>query len=228
MNISEMFSDSYIEYPFSNLHRMVGLGLLLFTSFLIIPGILAGGYLLRIVENTIKGNYELPPFENWKKMFIDGLKVAAVVILFILPGLISEFATSLLIQSKYALILNGGLALGLFGLTILVYAFAYILSITAIPRMAYKNQLKAAFEIKKIIKDIMRIGLKKYALSLGGFSIMAAYLILLATYFLRIFTYMDNFLVGLLIGIFAVTLMVYSLLVASQGRLMGLIYLEGI
>lgn len=227
MDISEMFSDSYIEYPFSNLNRMVGLGILLFTSFLIIPGVLAGGYLLRIVENTVKGDYELPPFENWEKMFNDGLKIAAVVILFSLPGLISEFATALLIQSKYALILNGRLALGLFGLTILMHAFAYILSITAIPRMAYKNQLKAAFEIKNIIKDIIRIGLKKYALSLAGFSIMAAYLIVFATYFLHIFIDIDSFLVGLL-GVFAVTLIVYSLLVASQGRLMGLIYLEGI
>ena len=77
-----------------------------------------------------------------------------------------------------------------------------------------------------VIMDIKTIGLKKYALSLIGLSIMAVYLVVFATYFLQLFTYMDNLLIGFVIGICAVNLMVYSLLIASQGRLMGLIYLE--
>lgn len=221
-----MFSDSYILYPFSNPNRMIGLGLLLCTSFLVIPAVLAGGYFLKIIENTIKGNYELPSFEKWTKMFADGLKVAAVILFYFLPGLSLEFVMSLLLHSKYALILDGWFILGLFVLTVILYISAYILAITAIPRMAYKNRLKAALDVKMVIMDIKDIGLKKYAFSLIGLSIMAIYLIVFATYFLQLFTYIDNFLIGFVIGIFAVNLMVYSLLIASQGRLMGLIYLE--
>lgn len=227
MNITEMFSDSYISYPFSNSKRILGLGLLFcFGVFLIVPAVFAGGYLMRIIENTIEGNYELPPFENWKGMFIDGLKVATVVIFFMLPGLISEFALFVLVQLGYAT-LNPWLMVGLFMITSLFYISAYILSITALPRMAYKNQLKAAFDFKMVLNDIKCIGLKKYALSLTGLSIMAAYLILFAGVLHMVF-----YSVGAMISInvyitdFAANLMVYPLIIASQGRFMGLIYLE--
>ncbi|OEC86368.1 MULTISPECIES: DUF4013 domain-containing protein [Methanobacterium] len=227
MNITEMFSDSYISYPFSNSKRILGLGLLFCSGvFLIVPAVFAGGYLMRIIENTIEGNYELPPFENWKGMFIDGLKVAAVVIFFMLPGLISEFALFVLVKIGYAT-LNPGLMIGLFMLTSLFYTSAYILSITAIPRMVYKNQLRAAFDFKMVFKDIKCIGLKKYALSLTGLSIMAAYLILFAG-FLHMIFYSVGAMISLNIYItdFAANLLIYPLIIASQGRFMGLIYLE--
>lgn len=223
-----MFSDSYISYPFSNFNRILGLGLLFCAGvFLIVPAIFAGGYLMRIIENTIEGNYELPPFENWKNMFVDGLKVATVAIFYALPGIISQFTLYVLIQSGYALTLNPWLIIGLLMLTILFYIAAYILSITALPRMAYKGQLKAAFEFKMMFNDIKCIGLKKYTLSLAGLSIMAAYLILFAGVLHDVF-----YSIGMLISLnafitdFMANLMIYPLLIASQGRLMGLIYLE--
>ena len=227
MNITEMFSDSYISYPFSNSNRILGLGLLFCSSiFLILPAVFTGGYLMRIIENTMEGNYELPPFENWRGMFIDGLKVAAVVLFFILPGLVSEFALFISVQSGYALT-RPWLMIGLFILTSVFYISAYILSITAIPRMAYKNQLKAAFEFKMVLNDIRCIGLKKYALSLTGLSIMAAYLILFAG-FLHMVFYSIGSMISLNVYItdFAANLMIYPLIIASQGRFMGLIYLE--
>jgi hypothetical protein len=227
MNITEMFSDSYISYPFSNSKRILGLGLLFCSGiFLIVPAVFAGGYLMRIIENTIEGNYELPPFENWKGMFIDGLKVATVVIFFMLPGLISEFALFVLVKMGYVT-LNPGLMIGLFMLTSLFYISAYILSITAIPRMAYKNQLRAAFDFKMVFKDIKCIGLKKYALSLTGLSVMAAYLILFAG-FLHMIFYSVGAMISLNVYItdFTANLLIYPLIIASQGRFMGLIYLE--
>lgn len=231
MDIFEMFSDSYISYPFSNFSRIFILGVLFCTGvFLIIPAFFAGGYLFRIIENTIKGDYELPPFENWKEMFIDGLKVAAVIIFYALPGLISELLLILLIQGNYPSIFNSGFSIGIWMLTILFYISAYILSITAIPRMATKG-LKAALQVRMVIKDIKFIGLKKYTLSLVGFTIMAAYLMLFAGYLHEIFygifyfigpiTFLNMFIVNSIAN-----LMVYPLLIASQGRLMGLIYLE--
>ncbi len=222
-----MFSDSYISYPFSNSKRILGLGLLFCSSvFLIVPAVFVGGYLIRIIENTIEGNYELPPFENWRGMFVDGLKVAAVVLFFILPGVISEFALFVLVQNGYALI-NPWMTVGLFMITSMFYISAYVLSITAIPRMAYKNQLKAAFEFKMVFDDIRGIGLKKYILSLTGLSIMAAYLILFAG-FLHMLFYSIGSMISLNVYItdFAANLMIYPLIIASQGRFMGLIYLE--
>ena len=93
--------------------------------------------------------------------------------------------------------------------------------------MAYKKQLKAAFEFKMVINDIKCIGLKKYALSLAGLSIMVAYLILFAGFLHDVF-YSIGALIYLNVYItdFIANLMIYPLLIASQGRLMGLIYLE--
>ena len=227
MNITEMFSDSYISYPFSNSKRILGLGILsCFGLFLIVPAVFAGGYLIRIIENTIEGNYELPPFENWKGMFIDGLKVATVAIFFMMPGIISEFALFVSVKMGYA-ILNPWLMIGLFMLTSLFYISAYIVSITAIPRMVYKNQLRAAFDFKMIFKDIKCIGLKKYALSLTGLSIMVAYLILFAGFLHMIFYSVGSLIsINVYITDFVANLLIYPLIIASQGRFMGLIYLE--
>lgn len=227
-----MFSDSYISYPFSNFNRIVVLGILFCTGvFFIIPAIFAGGYLLRIIENTIKNDYVLPPFENWKKMFIDGLKVAAVIIFYALPGLIAEFALVLLIQFNYPSVFNSWLSIGLLAIIVLFYTSGYILSITAIPRMAFKGELKAAFQVKEVIGDIKIIGLKKYALSLAGFTIMATYLMLFAGYLHEVLYHIFYFIgpitfLSVFITDSIANLMVYPLLIASQGRLMGLIYLE--
>jgi len=228
MDISEMFSDSYISHPFSNFNRIVILGILFCTGvFLIIPAIFAGGYLFRIIENTIKGDYELPPFQNWKKMFFDGLKVAVVIIFYALPGLVTEFLLILFIKSNSPSIFNSWISIGLLAISLLFYILAYILSITAMPRMACKGQLKAALEVKKVIEDIKIIGIKKYALSLAGFTIMAVYLTLFAGYLHELFYYIGTITyLNVYIADSIANLMVYPLLIASQGRLMGLIYLE--
>lgn len=232
MDITEMFSDSYINYPFSNTGRMLVLGVLFCTGvFLVIPAILAGGYLLRIIENTFDGNYELPPFEDWKKMFIDGLKMAAVILVYALPGLITEI---LLIFLKYnnLLTISSAPGISLLILMISLYISAYFLSITAIPRMVYNGRLKTAFEVTKVIKEIKIIGLKKYLLSLVVLSIIAFYFMLIAGYLHEL---SSNILLN--IGLYSiitviitnsiVNFMVYPLIIASQGRLMGLIYLDG-
>lgn len=66
--------------------RFLGLLALLIGSILIIPAFLAWGYLLRIVEHTIYGSNELPVFDDWSRMFSDGLKyIVSNIIYFIVP-----------------------------------------------------------------------------------------------------------------------------------------------
>lgn len=228
MDITEMFSDSYFSYPFSNFSRIAVLGVLFCTGvFLVIPAIFAGGYLLRIIENTINGNYELPPFDDWKKMFFDGLKVAAVIIFYALPGLITELLLFLLLQFNYSLMLSNEFTTIICIIIALFYISAYILSITAIPRMAHKGQLKAALDIRMVIKDIKHIGLRKYTLSLAGLTVMAAYLLLFSGFLHGVLAS-----IGMLISLNMIIIdsianfMIFPLIIASQGRLMGLIYLE--
>ena len=143
-----------------------------------------------------------------------------------LPGIICFSTVLFMILSKNTLILNSWLPFVLMVLAGILALMGYTLSLTAIPRMVYKDQFKTAFNIKDVIKDILGIGLEKYTISLLGFSIMAVYLILIAEFLQSMFSFIG--LTRSLIGLFVVNLMVYSLLIASQGRYMGLVYLEGI
>lgn len=55
----------------------------------ILPGLLVAGYALRIMRQAIAGHeLSLPPWDDWGKLFMDGLRYAVVSIVFFLPGLI--------------------------------------------------------------------------------------------------------------------------------------------
>lgn len=55
----------------------------------ILPGLLVAGYALRIMRQAIEGHeLSLPPWDDWGKLFLDGLRWTVVSIVFFLPGLI--------------------------------------------------------------------------------------------------------------------------------------------
>ncbi len=55
----------------------------------ILPGLLVAGYALRIMRQAIEGDeLSLPPWDDWGKLFLDGLRWTVVSIVFFLPGLI--------------------------------------------------------------------------------------------------------------------------------------------
>ncbi len=70
MNFSDVFKDS-LTYPFSDIDNLLILFVLTLGQVLIIPAIISGGYLIRIIESTLEGHNELPEFNNFKKLFID-------------------------------------------------------------------------------------------------------------------------------------------------------------
>ena len=63
MNLGDTVLDA-LKFPFSNVGRAAGLLLLFLGSILIIPIIMALGYIFRIIEHTINGSDELPPLVN--------------------------------------------------------------------------------------------------------------------------------------------------------------------
>lgn len=88
MDVGELLSDT-IRYPLSDEKKLITLGLLLIISFLIVPWLLALGYVFRALKAPIAGSNELPDFEQWGEMLVDGLKVFVVQLsYFLIPGLI--------------------------------------------------------------------------------------------------------------------------------------------
>lgn len=71
--------------------QLVGFALtLVFIGFLIlpfafVPQILVQGYLFRVLGTTLDGDAEPPIWEDWADMFVDGLKMVAVVIAYTIP-----------------------------------------------------------------------------------------------------------------------------------------------
>ncbi len=90
MELYEMLSQS-VRYPFSNVKRLLILGIFIATGYvIIIPLIFALGYCMRIIESSLEGSPELPPFNAWKKMFIDGLKYILVLLVYLgVPGIVA-------------------------------------------------------------------------------------------------------------------------------------------
>lgn len=180
MKIKEIILDS-VTFPFSNPVRFLTLGVILIFSSLILPMILAGGYLLRIIKNTSQGIHEMPPFEDWIDMFIDGLKFLLVNLVYSIPAgifitlaiMISIYTsisksilatgqvsnqTMAMYSSSYSMnywsMFDGTVPLILLGIGIVLLALSYLVQMIALPRMVYKNNFGAAFEIKEIYKEI--------------------------------------------------------------------------
>ncbi|KUK00869.1 MAG: Uncharacterized protein XD44_1061, partial [Methanobacteriaceae archaeon 41_258] len=90
MKVGEIVGEA-LDYPGSDLNKVLILGILNLISFLIIPVFLVVGYNLRVLKATIAGFDELPDFDEWGDMLIDGLKVLVVGIVYMLIPIIIIF-----------------------------------------------------------------------------------------------------------------------------------------
>lgn len=166
MDVGEIISDS-IRYPSSDWKKYLILGVLL-----VIPIVffIAFGYILRIIKSSIAGYDELPEFDDVASLFIDGLKVFIVTIVYnIIPliVIIVGIFGSIAAVGGVANITTYPLAFaGLLGVTVIIglilaVIFA-IFEIIAIANIAYYDEIGAAFKFSEILERITKIGWGKY------------------------------------------------------------------
>lgn len=225
MNIKELIKDS-LTYPFTNKDNLLILFVLTLGQVLIIPAIISAGYLIRIIESTLEGHDELPEFNNFKKLLIDGLKFAVVTIAYGIPVWIVSFITTSFLP------LNEFIMLWIpFLISIIVMFFVNIIFLMALTNMVYEKTIKGAFQFKRIFSLIKEVGWKKYLIYLGFYTLIVEGITLiwmLATpYYL--FDYFSTVVMGYNGSILAI---VYLLLLAMintysaafESRFRGLIY----
>jgi hypothetical protein len=170
MEIGDIINDA-VRYPSSDWSKVFILGVIFIASFLIIPIFLAFGYLFRIIKATFAGIDELPDFDDLGDMFIDGLKVFIVGVVYAIPLIL----ISLIISVIFGISHNTAINLGTFtGFNVFALATAYIIYLIvaiiiglveymAIANMAlYDGDLGAAFKFNEIMDRIARIGWSKY------------------------------------------------------------------
>jgi len=151
VDIGEIISDS-VKYPISDWKKLLTLGILFLLSFLLIPAFLAIGYAFRALKATIAGFDELPEFDEWGEMFIDGVKVFVVSIAYMIIPLIIIFA-GIFLQAGGIITVVGSILAIIFGLLLTI----------AIAHMAFNDsQLGAAFRISEILDVIADIGWVDY------------------------------------------------------------------
>ncbi len=168
MDVGEIVSDA-VKYPSSDWKKVITLGIFTILSFVIIGIPFVLGYFLRVIKSTLAGYDELPEFDEWGDMFIDGLKVFVVnIVYFIIPIIVigAGVFTSLATFSTSGSITNPMAFFGLLGGTafigiILVVIFG-LLAYIATANMALYDEMGAAFNFSEILERISMIGWGKY------------------------------------------------------------------
>ena len=84
MDVREIISDA-VRYPFYDWKKVLIEGVLLILNLTVILAF-GVGYVLRVIKSTLADYDELPEFDDWGGMLIDGFKVYIVgIVYFIIP-----------------------------------------------------------------------------------------------------------------------------------------------
>ncbi|MGV8143924.1 MAG: DUF4013 domain-containing protein [Methanothermobacter sp.] len=213
-----------LKYPSTNFKKVIILGILTILSSLIIPGFLVLGYALKIVKSSMKGANELPNFNQWLEMFVDGLKVFVVLFIYslvpvilvllgtwaiILP-MLSVPGSGSIFNTSFSVNLIGGIAF--IGIAIEVVV-SFILPI-ALANMVHHDKLVGAFRFGEIINKIKQLGPVDYLIWYIMMLIIAL-----------VFGYISTFLVfPLIIGVIIVPLLIMPYLIIFYARSTSLAY----
>jgi hypothetical protein len=223
MDIGDIISDS-IKYPSSNWGKVLILGVIMIASILIVPIFLVYGYVFRIIKATLAGLDELPEFDEIGEMFVDGLKIFVVAIVYAIPvwiiawifgaimgGTMTATSTTLDPTMLWALFLGNIIF-------VIVAVIIGLIEVMAIANMAYYDgDLGAAFRFSEILDYISRIGWGKY---------IATYIVIAIVAFI-------GFLIGMLtmfilIGIILLPLVIAPYIAMFGSRAIALLFIDAV
>ncbi|MDD1775198.1 MAG: DUF4013 domain-containing protein [Methanobacterium sp.] len=174
MEIGDIISDS-IKYPSAAWTKVVILGVILIIPIVNFIGL---GYLFRIIKATFAGIDELPDFDEVGELFIDGIKIFIVGLIYAIPVFIIAAILGALLSFGNQSALSTGDFTGFQYFTIITgYTIYFIVAIIiglveymAIANMAlYEGELGAAFKFSEVLDRISMIGWGKY---IGWYIIM--------------------------------------------------------
>ncbi len=228
--ILDIYKDSF-EFSSRKVLNLIILGLLSLFNILIIPLVFFYGYNYRVVklstQSMINGDDVPPDFDDFKKMFVDGLKYIVVEFVYLIVPLIIMIAS---VFYKNAILLFIGLIL-----MVILQLFALL----AIPHMAANDDsLKSAFEFSEINGIMASIGYGRYILTYAGIVVIYIAILMIVTILLSIifavlgiatsFISLNGVgtvsLIGTIIFNFVLFFLVAPYLTMFQNRCIGLIY----
>ena len=167
MNFSDVFVDS-LRYPFTDIKKLLTLLLFFLGSVVIIPGIMANGYLLRIIEHTFKGSNELPDFDNKNELLGKGLELIVVNLIYSIPSYVLLFA----IPSQISILTSFQAIIVLIVAALVIDFIVNIFLVMGIGNLVFEKRFQSAFAFKRILELIKKVGWKKYLAYLVVFTII--------------------------------------------------------
>ena len=226
MNIAENITDS-LQYPIKDWIKIIVLGIILVIPIVNFIGL---GYYLRIIKSTLTGLDDLPYFDHAGELFIDGIKIFIISLIYsIIPlifyGLSVVLARSEIVSSPtttssiFSSYLPGFTGISVIFLIIAVIS-ALIISIFAyigIVNMVYQgSRIGVALRYREILNIIAVIGWGNYIL----WWIILTLIIIVAGVIVSI---VGGILLCFIIG-FLVLLLGYSYLIIFHARSIALIF----
>lgn len=133
----------------------------------IAPGLFIGGYIIEVMRRVIRGEEPgLPPWQNWGRLFVDGLRAAAVGLVYLFPGtaiwlggfILYLFGSLGLIpfaerQQPEVFIPGFFILIGIYTLSLFVGSLLFFLGLIPLPAaMAHfvaEERLGAAFHVRR-------------------------------------------------------------------------------
>lgn len=165
MDIGEIISDA-IKYPSQKWSTLVVLGIILIIP---IVNFIGAGYLFRSIKATFAGIDELPDLDEVGELFIDGLKILVVGIVYGIPVIIIAAIIGAIFSLNPAATTGTFTNFDMFAFTLsyLIYLIVALIigliEYMAIANMAlYEGDLGAAFKFSEILDRIASIGWGKY------------------------------------------------------------------
>jgi len=204
---------------FLSLFAMIGvLNSVNFLSIFLIILPLPMGYLLKIIKTSFKGSEELPDFNNWKTMYLDGIRLILTILIYFLPIIVLVLILNpsqifYLFNSNFSLYNSVSLFLGSI-IHIIIFIAIGVIEYVGIANMAlYDGEITAAFRFREIIQRISMIGWRKYLIS---------YLIIWILGFLT--SIISILMLFILIGIIVIPLLIIPYFMTLNARFLALIF----
>lgn len=156
--ILDIYKDS-LEYASKDFDSILKLGIFTLFSFIFIPIFFIEGYSYRVIKvatnGMINGDEPLPKFGNWKDMFIDGLKVIVVKLIYLVVPVVIFYLASVFTN-------NIGVKILAVIISVILFIVLDMFSMVAIPNMAQNDSFKSAFDFEGIFNTLSSIGWLRY------------------------------------------------------------------
>ncbi len=148
--------EKAIKRPFQDIKKLL-IGAIL--SIIPIVNLIASGYIIKAAKGTMDKKDDLPEWEDWGNLFMTGLVVAVIGVIYMIPGLaafllslgVVLFSTVPEAATISSIVAAGGISLIL---ALILIPLAMLVAPMAIMRYVDKGNFSAAFGLGDILRKV--------------------------------------------------------------------------